>query len=32
VAQTLMDQGFSKVMALKGGLEVWAEAGYPLEK
>lgn len=32
VAQLLLDNGFSKAMPLQGGLEVWAAAGYPLEK
>jgi membrane protein DedA with SNARE-associated domain/rhodanese-related sulfurtransferase len=32
VAKLLMDQGFSRVRPLKGGLDGWVEAGYPIER
>jgi len=31
VAQTLTSQGFKNAYALKGGLDAWAAAGYPLQ-
>jgi rhodanese-related sulfurtransferase len=31
VAQQLMDLGFTRVYALKGGWYDWEEAGYPME-
>ncbi len=30
-ARTLINQGFQKVRPLKGGLDAWREAGYPIE-
>jgi rhodanese-related sulfurtransferase len=27
----LIDQGFSKVAALKGGYNAWLDTGYPVE-
>jgi len=27
-----MENGFNHVMPLKGGLEAWIEAGYPIER
>jgi rhodanese-related sulfurtransferase len=32
VAQKLMEMGFTKVYALKGGWNEWFKAGYPTEK
>jgi rhodanese-related sulfurtransferase len=32
VAQKLMDTGYTKVYALKGGWREWVNAGYPTEK
>jgi 3-mercaptopyruvate sulfurtransferase SseA len=32
VAQKLMDVGFTKVYALKGGWKEWLRADYPTEK
>jgi rhodanese-related sulfurtransferase len=32
VAQRLMDMGFTKVHALKGGWNEWLKANYPTEK
>jgi membrane protein DedA with SNARE-associated domain/rhodanese-related sulfurtransferase len=31
VAKILMDHGFRRVRPLRGGLEAWIEAGYPVE-
>jgi rhodanese-related sulfurtransferase len=31
VARQLLDMGFSRVYALKGGWWEWEEAGYPME-
>jgi len=31
VAQQLLDMGFPKVFALKGGWWEWEDAGYPME-
>lgn len=31
VAKLLMDQGFTRVRPLRGGLDGWVEAGYPVE-
>jgi rhodanese-related sulfurtransferase len=31
VASTLIEQGFTKVSALKGGYGEWRKAEYPLE-
>jgi rhodanese-related sulfurtransferase len=28
----LLDNGFRKVTALRGGLQAWVDAGYPLER
>jgi rhodanese-related sulfurtransferase len=28
----LMDNGFQKVTPVRGGLEAWLQAGYPVEK
>jgi 3-mercaptopyruvate sulfurtransferase SseA len=32
VAQKLMDMGYKKVYALKGGWREWLKADYPTEK
>jgi rhodanese-related sulfurtransferase len=32
VASLLMEKGFRKVAALKGGFNAWVEAGGPVEK
>jgi 3-mercaptopyruvate sulfurtransferase SseA len=32
VAQELIEMGFKKVFALKGGWKEWSKAGYPIEK
>jgi rhodanese-related sulfurtransferase len=32
VAQKLMDMGYTKVYALKGGWREWLKANYPTEK
>jgi rhodanese-related sulfurtransferase len=32
VAQKLMDMGYTKIYALKGGWKEWLNAGYPTEK
>jgi rhodanese-related sulfurtransferase len=32
VAQKLMEMGYTKVYALKGGWREWSEAKYPTEK
>jgi rhodanese-related sulfurtransferase len=32
VAQQLMNMGYTKVFALKGGWDEWEKAGYPTEK
>jgi len=32
VAQELIDAGFQKVYALKGGWKAWEKASYPVEK
>jgi membrane protein DedA with SNARE-associated domain/rhodanese-related sulfurtransferase len=32
VARELMNRGFQKVRPLKGGLNAWREAGYPIER
>jgi rhodanese-related sulfurtransferase len=32
VARTLMDRGFTKVYALKGGWRAWFRAKYPVEE
>jgi rhodanese-related sulfurtransferase len=32
VAQKLIDMGFTKVYALKGGWNEWLKAGYPTGK
>jgi len=31
VARYLLDQGYTNVTPLKGGLEAWQQANYPLE-
>jgi rhodanese-related sulfurtransferase len=31
VARKLIEKGFSKVYALKGGWNEWEKAGYPIE-
>lgn len=31
-ASLLMDNGFTHVMALRGGLHAWQDAGYPIEE
>jgi rhodanese-related sulfurtransferase len=31
VAQELLDLGFGKVVALKGGWDEWLKAGFPVE-
>jgi rhodanese-related sulfurtransferase len=31
VARQLIEQGFTKVYALKGGWSAWEKAGYPTE-
>jgi rhodanese-related sulfurtransferase len=28
----LIDNGFTKVNPIQGGLDAWLEAGYPVEK
>jgi len=28
----MLDEGFTKVRALKGGFDTWEEKGYPVEK
>lgn len=28
----LIDGGFTKVTAIRGGLDAWLEAGYPIEQ
>jgi rhodanese-related sulfurtransferase len=30
VAETFLKQGYDKTVALKGGVNAWTEAGYPL--
>jgi rhodanese-related sulfurtransferase len=32
VARILMDKGFTVVRPLAGGLDAWADAGYPVEE
>jgi rhodanese-related sulfurtransferase len=32
VAQLLLDHGFYSVNALRGGLDAWINAGYPVDK
>jgi rhodanese-related sulfurtransferase len=32
VARLLIDKGFNVVRPLAGGLDAWADAGYPLEE
>ena len=32
VADTLRKQGFADVVALRGGIAAWTQAGMPLEK
>jgi rhodanese-related sulfurtransferase len=32
VAQKFLEKGYSKVYALKGGWQEWADAKYPTEK
>jgi rhodanese-related sulfurtransferase len=32
VARTLMELGYTRVYALKGGWKEWKSAGYPVEK
>jgi len=27
----MIENGFTNVMAIKGGLEAWEQAGYPIE-
>jgi rhodanese-related sulfurtransferase len=31
VAQALLENGFTNVKTLKGGLDAWAAAGFPVE-
>jgi rhodanese-related sulfurtransferase len=31
VARALIDNGFTQVRPLAGGLDAWVDAGYPLE-
>jgi rhodanese-related sulfurtransferase len=31
VARTLIDNGFTQVRPLAGGLEAWVAAGYPID-
>jgi rhodanese-related sulfurtransferase len=32
VARLLIDKGFTVVRPLAGGLDAWADAGYPVEE
>jgi len=31
VAKSLMEKGYSRVFALRGGFDAWVAAGYPIE-
>jgi rhodanese-related sulfurtransferase len=32
LAQKLLDRGYEKVWALRGGFDAWEDAGLPLER